>query len=390
MDRRWQPAWMAMAGLLACAGADEGVLRETRPEEMASRLSDDPGSYEWFNFYAESHDGHQSLSAIFFPANLFDCTYRKAVREWQANPDGAPRPRPSDYWLLQLNVTVDGTKVFTNLRRWPETTAEFPHDGPRGRIGDSTFQWFPSEGGGRFHVHLDAPDMTHDSRLLAEMDLEAAAPGFAMTGGGLYGAIPGGTDHDWQMPIGLPRTRVTYRVVRRDGSLAVPERTFEGGGYVDHLWGKGLLGDLLESWYFGTTALPDGGRVLHLWLTPAVLGAAPYGWVFRVRPGMPAEALPIREFTPSEPRTGALGLPFFGDLQFGLGPAGRLRVRFGDALGEDWPFQVSGPSRVDLELPGEPALQDLPGVAEHLVQEAIDDEAYCQAAAIIDLLPWNP
>jgi len=383
-------SWVLAAVLLACGGGDPDVLRETRPDEMASRLSDEPGSYEWFNFYAESDDGRTSVSAIFFPANLFDCAYRRAVREWRADPAGAPKPRPADHWLLQLNVTVDGTKVFTNLRRWPGATAEFPPDQPRGRAGDSTFQWFPSEGGGRFHVHLDAPDMTNDSRLQGEMDLDSASPGFAVAGGGLYAPIPRGTDHDWQMPVGLPRTRVSFRVVRRDGSVAVPDRTFEGGGYVDHLFGRGLLGDVLESWYFGTTPLPDGGRVLHLWLTPADPAIAPYGWVFRVRPGSAAQALPITGCSPSAPRTGALGLAFFGDLRLDLGSAGSLRVRFGEGLGEDWPFQVSGPSTVDLEWPGEAPVQGLPGVAEHLVQSAIDDDTYCQAAAIIDLLEWKP
>lgn len=385
--------WMAfgtMAGLLACAGEDGGVLRQPRPDEMASQLSDEPGSYEWFNFYAESSDGGTSVSAIFFPANLFDCAYRQAVRQWREHPDRVPRPRPGDYWLLQLNVAVNGTKVFTNLRRWPGTTTDFPRDSPRGRIGDSTFQWFPTEQGGRFHVHLDAPDMTNDARLLADMDLEAAAPGFEVAAGGLYRPIPGGMDHRWQMPLGLPRTQVTFRVIRRDGSIAVPETTFTGGGYVDHLWGKGLLGDVLDSWYFGTTALPDGGRVLHLWLTPADPEVVPYGWVFRVRPGSPAQGFPVKEFLPSNPRTGALGLAFFGDLQFGLGPAGNLRVRFGENLGEDWPFQVSGPSTVDLDLTGDLVTQDLPGVAEHLMQSAIDDPTYCQAAAIIDLLEWRP
>jgi len=379
-----------MTCLLACAGADPGPVRPIGPGDIPSRLSDEPGSYEWFNFYAEAGDGSASVSAIFFPANLFDCAYRKAVREWRADPAGAPKPRPADHWLLQLNVTLDGVKVFTNLRRWPGTTAEFPADEPQGRIGDSTFEWYPSDAGGRFHVHLDAPDMTHDSRLEGEMELEAGAPGFALADGGMYGAIPGGAAHDWQMPLGLPRTRVTFRVVRRDGTVAVPERTFDGGGYVDHMWGRGLLGDVLDSWYFGTTPLPDGGRVLHVWLAPADPAVDSYGWVFRVRPGAPAEGLPIVDFAPSDSRTGGGGLPFFGDLRLGLGAAGSLRVRFGDGLGEDWPFQVSGPSRVDVDLAGDLTAGDLAGVAEHLVQAAIDDPGYCDAAAIIDQLDWKP
>jgi len=388
---RWVARLLLLGECLAvgCGGEETSLLRKVAVGEMASQLSDEPGSYEWFNFYAEEDGGRTSLSAIFFPANLFDCAYRKAVREWQADPANAPRPRPSDFWLLQVNLTVDGKKVFTNLRRWPDATAEFPADQPRGRIGNSTFQWTETPDGPGFLVRLEAPDMTNDSRLVAEMDFRTSVPGFAVSGG-IYGPIPGGERHQWQFPLGLPRTRVTLRVDHRDGTPVLPERSFTGGGYVDHMWGRGLLGDVLGSWDFGTTPMPDGGRVIHVWLTPADPGVPSHGWVFRVSPGRPARAFPIQEVIRSEPRTGVMGLPFSGDLRMVLDSGGSLRVRFGEALGEDWPFQVSGASVVDVDLPGDVHATGLSGVAEYLLQAAIDDEGYCQAAAIIDLLEWKP
>lgn len=376
--------------LMTCGGSTDGPLRPVLPEDIPSKLSEEPGSYEWFNFYAESEDGQASLSAIFFSANLFDCSYRKAVRDWQADPEGAPRPRLADHWLLQLNLSINGTKVFTNLRRWPDTAVDFPRDAPRGRVGDSSFEWTPSPEGGTFRVHLDAPDMTHDSRLKGEMVLESAAPGFAVADGGMYRSFPNGLNHEWQLPVGLPRTRVTFRVERRDGTVVIPEQSFSGSGYVDHMWGRGLLGDLLTSWDFGTTPLPDGGRLIHVWLTPADRSVPPSGWVFRVRPGRMAKPWPIVAAHPSDPRTGQMGLPFPGDLRLDLEGGGHVRVRLGSVLGEDWPFQVSGPSVVDVQLPGDLSEEGLRGVAERLVQQAIDDEEYCNAAAVIDRLPWNP
>jgi hypothetical protein len=43
-----------------------------------------------------------------------------------------------------------------------------------------------------------------------------------------------------------------------------------------------------------------------------------------------------------------------------------------------------------VDLSGDVTAEGLPGVAEHPVQAAIDDEGYCKAAAIIDLLEWKP
>ncbi len=386
--------------LFACASATDlplpppndntaALLRETTPADSITRICESPGSYEWWNFYAESFARDISLSAIFMPANLFDSHYRNAVRAWRVDPESAPPPAPSDHWLLQINVAVDGQKVFSNVRRWPDGDTDFPRDEPRGRIGDSSFVLREEEGRHVFHVSIDAPDMTNYARLIAHLTFRAAAPGFAVAGEGLYHGLVGGADHDWQFPIGLPRTEGSFRVEQRDGTVLLPETAIEGDGYVDHMWGSGLLCDILDSWYFGTTPLGDGERLVHVWLQPAEDAGEPYGYAFWLRPEHAARTFELTSFEPSAPREGEMGLLFHGDTRFGLEDDGFLRVRFGDDLGEDWHFQVAGPSLVDVEVPGELSRRGLAGVAEYLRQDAIDHEEYQALFAIIDEMPWE-
>jgi hypothetical protein len=365
----------------------EPIVTALTARDHVTHLSDVPGSYEWWNFYAESASGDVSLSVIFLSANLFDAHYRRDVRAWQASPGESSAPRPSDAWLLQLNLTIDGKKVFTNIRQWPGVTAEFSPTEPRGRIGDSSFEAVEQGGQTVFRIVLDAPDMTNSQRLQGQLELRAGAPGFRVTRG-MYDGIPGGGKHHWELPLGLPLTNGTVRVVARDGSVTVPEQPIVGRGYTDHMWGEGLLGDVLSSWHFGTVDLGMEGKLVYVWLTSNE--GPSHGFSFFVVPGQLPITRRLLGLTPFEQREGAMGLTFDARYALALEEGGRVDVTFDDALGEDWPFQVSGETGVDIAIPGVIERVGARGVGEYLLQSGIDSEAYEKAFDLVDQMDWNP
>jgi len=364
------------------------IVTALTARDHVTQLSDVPGSYEWWNLYAESASGDASLSVIFLSANLFDAHYRRDVRAWQASPGESSAPRPSDAWLLQLNLTIDGKKVFTNIRQWPGATAEFSRTHPQGRIGDSSFEAFEEAGQTVFRIVLDAPDMTNSQRLQGQLELRAGAPGFRVTRG-MYDGIPGGDKHHWELPLGLPLTNGTVRVVARDGSVTVPERPIVGRGYTDHMWGEGLLGDVLSSWHFGTVDVGMEGKVAYVWLTPSTPGPS-HGYAFFIPPGQMPVTRRISALPSVERREGAMGLSFDARYALELEGEGRIDVTFDEALGEDWPFQVSGETGVDIAIPRVIERVGARGVGEYLLQSGIDSEAYEKAFDLVDQMDWNP
>jgi hypothetical protein len=370
------------------ASAPDPIVTSLAPQDHITQLSDVPGSYEWWNFYAEDASGDCSLSAIFMSANLFDVNYRRAVRAWQASPQQEPPPRPEDAWLLQLNLTIDGEKFFTNVRQWPETTVEFARDRPAGRIGDSTFEVIEEEGKPVFRILLDAPDATNSYRLQGELELREGAPGFTVKRG-MYDGIEGGNRHAWQLPLGLPMAKGSFRELRRDGSTSLPERGIEGRGYVDHMWGEGLLGDVLSSWHFGTADLGEESKLVYVWLVPIDQGL-PHGFLFFISAGQMPVTRRIENLVSLEQRQGGMGLAFDAHYLLELDDGGQVRVAFEDKLGEDWPFQVSGATTVDVAIPGVVETKGVRAVGEYLLQSGIDSDTYAALFEFMDQMEWNP
>ncbi len=364
----------------------DGLAQKLSFEDHASKLSDVPGSYEWWNFFAEDAAGHLSVSAIFMSANLFDLNYRKAVYAWKANPESAPAPRPGDYWLLQINVSLNGEKIFSNIRRWPGHTAEFSRDKPRGRIGSSSFEAADESGGTVFRVSLDAPDITNNLRLKGDLEFKSSAPGFTPVGG-MYGSMPGGSLHAWNFPLGLPEFSGKLRVVRRDGADEMSERQVSGRGYMDHMWGEGLLGDALKSWHFGTADRGSAGRVVYVWLVPAAAQADPFGYIFLITPGAMPRILPVESLTSISRAAGFFGLQYDSAYSLNTRAGDRLTVHIQTPLGEDWPFQVSGPSKLELYL-SDSGEENLAGVTEYLLQSGIDDPNYETLFNLVDQMEW--
>jgi hypothetical protein len=373
----------------ACGQGEKAGLRQLTLADEVSRLPDAPGSYEWWNFYAFDSSGDLGLSMIFLSANLWDIGYRDAAYAYRENPEAVSRPVPADYFLLQLNISKGGVNIFSTMRNPPGTTAEFFPDEPRGRIGSSTFSGSLDNGLKVFQVRIDAPDLSNLLRLEAEVEFREASPGFTVDGPGLYGRIPGGELHQWEWPLGYPETGGTVKITDRAGAVIL-DRSFTGGGYTDHMWGEGLCGDMLDSWYFGRLDLGERGALVYVWLTPRSESTAPYGYVFRIRKGRPAEALEIEEFIGAEADRGSYGLDFFSLITMNLKGGGTVESRFGNPAGEDWPFQVAGPAAISARLPGDIEVTEQPGLGEYLWQPGIDSQEYRLMFSVLPGFPWYP
>jgi hypothetical protein len=351
----------------------------------ASRLPDAPGSYEWWNFFAQdTRPGHDlAVSAIFMPANLFDTRYRRRVHDHRCHRS-ADAPTPGRHPLLQLNVAHRGRKVFTTVRHPPGATVEWSRTEPVGRVGSSTFAAGVEDGETVYRLHLDHPGMTNLTRLQGELTFRSPDGGFAVGGGGLYGAVPGGAAHQWQFPLALPQVTGRLRVVDRRGRVTF-DQGLEGVGYTDHCWGEGLLGDVLDRWYFGRVDLAGEGAVVAVWLVPH--HAPPYGRLLRIRPGRSPVVHEVLELLTAAPRTGAMGLDFAGEVTFVVA-TGAVRLVFPRRLGEDWPFQVSGDGRIDVELAGDVSVRDRAGPVEHLSHPRIDDPFFALLDSMVPRIPW--
>jgi hypothetical protein len=365
-------------------GTTAGLV-PTSIDDDASHLSEVPGSYEWWNFFAmDTGPGPDlAVSVIFMPANLFDTRYRTRVHRFR---DGLDReaPSPRDFPLLQLNVMHGGRKVFTTVRHPPGCTTEFSGAQAEGRIGESTFTASVEGGETVFRVTLDHPDMVNLSRVRGELTFRSPDGGFALGAGGLYGAIPGGVAHQWQFPLGLPQVHGHLRVETRSGRVKL-DAELAGTGYTDHCWGEGLLGDVVDRWYFGRVDLGDDGAVLALWLSPRV--GPGYGRVLRLRPGRAPVVHEVHDLETAHPWRGSLGMTYCGEVTFVVRD-GRVRMRFPRRLGEDWPFQVAGEGAFDLDLAGDVVARNRPGPVEHLSQPLIDDRFFGFLDAMVPRLPW--
>lgn len=405
---RWLRAGLVLAAAVAVAcgsGSEEpgwktgfagyptdGVagVREATLEDDASGLSDEPGSHEFWNFFAFDREGDLGISMIFLSADMWNVDYREAAYAWREDPVSHARPVPGEHFLLQLNVTKGTEKVFTTIRVPPGATAEFSSDGPQGRIGGSTFSGSLADGIKTFEVSIDSPDLTNSLRLEAEVEFAALSPGFAVDGLGIFGGIPGGTLHHWQWPIGYPLTGGSVRVTDREGAVVLEESFSGGGGYVDHMWGEGFMADMLDSWYFGRLELGEHGALIYVWLTPRDEEVEPYGRVFRIPRGEPAAMHQVTGFTGSDVTVNAYGLEYCRGLTFALDGGGTVSARFGDPAVEDWPFQAAGPATISAMIPGDISVSELPGLGEYLWQPGIDGETYKFLYSTLDDFPWYP
>lgn len=365
-------------------------IREATLEDDASGLSDEPGSHEFWNFFAFDREGDLGISMIFLSADMWNADYREATYAWREDPGSRARPVPGEHFLLQLNVTKGTEKVFTTIRVPPGATAEFSSDGPQGRIGDSTFSGSLQDGIKTYQVSIDFPDLTNSLRLEAEVTFEALSPGLAVDGLGMFGGIPGGSLHHWQWPIGYPQTGGSVRITDREGTLILEESFTGGGGYVDHMWGEGLMADMLDSWYFGRLELGEDGALIYVWLTPRDEEVEPYGRVFRIPRGELATMHEVTGFTGSDFTANPYGLEYYRGLTFTLAGGGTVSARFGAPAVEDWPFQVAGPAVISADIPDDIEVRDLPGLGEYLWQPGIDSETYKLLYSTLEDFPWYP
>ena len=359
-------------------GADgSDALRETTLGDDASKLSREPGSYEFWNFYA--YQPGFSIGMIFNSSDFTNPVHRRAVHEYRKDSANSPMPNPGDYTLLQLTVMDGETKVFASLKNPSGVTTEFATDRPYGRIGQSTFRGTIEDGTKTYYVHIDSPDMDDQNRLEANIKIRAVSPGFTLAGDGIYAGIPGGRSHQWQHVIGYPVTSGTVRVKNQDGEVMFEKELSKGGGYCDHLWGEGLLGDVVDAYHCGKLELGPQGSLFYVWLTPHDKTIDAYGYVYRIpKNDRIASLFKILEFVTADSATGTFGLEYFKDLTMKLEGSGQVNVICGTPPGEDWWFQISGPASFSACIPGDIDVADEPGVwSEYFWFPALEDPQYC-------------
>lgn len=360
-------------------------LREATLHDDRSQISTVPGSYEWWNFFAAESGGYAeenvSISTIFNPADLFNLDYRKAVYDWRRDPENHSAPNPLDYPLLQINVTQGDKKLFSTIAVPEGTATEFSKEEAFGRFytetRESRFQGYYDENGVKtFEVTINAVDTLTRRTLEAQITFKADAPGFTIDGQGLYGMIEGGAGrHHWQSSIGFPRTQSEILIRSAQGKEILNHRFENGTGLADHMWGEGLLGDVLKSWYWGKIDLGDDGILIYVYLTPRLENdnQRPYGRVFLIpREGGLPELIEVSSMDILATHKGTSGLAFNSHFRLALVGGGFVDVQFGDPAVEDWPFQITGPSQVDVMIPGVVEKHDQAGIGEFLSQKEID------------------
>ena len=360
-------------------------LRATTLFDDRSQISTVPGSYEWWNFFAAESGGYDgenvSISTIFNPADLFNLDYRKAVYDWRRDPENLSAPDPLDYPLLQINVTQGEKKLFSTIAVPEGTATEFSHQEAYGRFytetRESSFRGYYDENGLKtFEVIINAVDTFTRRTLEARVIFKEEAPGFTIDNQGLYGMIKGGAGrHHWQSSIGFPRTQAEILIRTERGKEILNHRFQDGTGLADHMWGEGLLGDVLKSWYWGKVDLGDDGILIYVYLTPRYESdeQRPYGRVFLISPqgGLP-ELIEVSSMNVLASHKGSSGLTFNSHFRLALVGGGFVEVQFGNPAVEDWPFQVAGPSQVDILIPGIVEKSDQAGIGEFLSQKEID------------------
>ena len=353
------------------------ALTETTLEDDASKLSREPGSYEFWNFIA--YEPGFSIGMIFNSSDFTNPVHRKAVREHREDPATNPAPNPADYPLLQLTVMAGQEKVFFTLKNPAEATTEFAVTQAYGRIGESTFRGTIEEGVKIYRIHIDCPDMDGKNRLEADIEMRALSPGFTVAGDGIYGRIPGGRSHQWQHVIGYPTTSGTVRVRNREGDLVFQRELSEGGGYCDHLWGDGFLGNVVDAYHCGKLELGPQGSLFYVWLTPHDRKVAPFGYVYRIpKDDRTASLLEIAEFVTADPTTGGLGLEYFEDLTMKLEGGGQVNATLCAPPHDDWWFQIMTSARFSASIPGDIDVADEPGVwSEYFSFPQLDHPQYC-------------
>lgn len=366
--------------------AVDNVVTATLADDV-SQLPAAPGSYEWYNFFAFDREQDIAISAIFLSANPWDTEYRKAVHAHRLDPEDNPAPIPHDHFLLQLNVTRNGKKVFTSIRNAPGTTSEFSTSEAKGRIGNSEFYATMENGKKVYHVSISTADDTNLNYLQAELTFHEGAPGFKVDDMGLYGGMPGGQLHQWQFPIGYPITSGEIKVTSSTGRIKL-DHQLAGGGYMDHMWGEGMTADVLEAWHFGRVDLDQDGAAVYVWLQPRDTAYEAYGRLFRIHRDGPIEMHTLHDFTGTNAQTNAFGLDHFRSVHWLVGDNGSLAVTIDQAV-EDWPFQVAGPASIDLTIPGDIDVTDGDGPGEYLWQPGIDHPTYYLLdGPLLDVVPY--
>lgn len=370
----------------------ESEIRQSGTEDHASFMTDDPGAYEWWNFWAYSNDTGISVNSIFIQGDPWNITYREAVKAYLKNPDELEPPNPADYFLLTLNVKKDGEEIFSNMRNPvnPVIDAEFSSEIAKGRIGSSTFEASESNGVVTYHVHIDAPDTFNNLRLKADIEFVAISPGYNFVNPTLFGNMVGGETHHWDQMLGYAQTQGTVLIEDRDGRVVYQGDFTNGGGYSDHFWGDTLIDQVMEKWHFGHADFDEKGSIVWMWLTPTDPETPPYGRFLRIKRGELAEVINIESIEMDGKQKGMLGLEYYNKVTLNLEGGGTFVSHFeGDRI-TDMPYQITSDAIVDIDIPGDISITGHPGFMENANLSELDNPIYVLMYKAMPLLPWTP
>lgn len=357
----------------------------------ASRRADEPGQHEWWNFFAQDEATGVGVSTIFLNGNMFDVDYQSAWDAYREDPGSVPAPLPSDYILLQLNVSKDDKKVFTSIKLPPETTWEFSRDRPYGRIGDSWFEAVEEGGEIVWRVHIDSPDMFNWLRLEADLEYRDAARAFTVADGGFFGPVPGGGESGIHFFVARPVVRGHVRIRDRFGKVSL-DQDISGGGHCDHVFGR-FYSDLVRSYYFGRLEQRLDGDLAYFYHFPRQPEVPAYGWLVRIpgKPGMRPRAYAVTSLAEEAPARGDFGLDYYAEIEMQLAGGGFVRTFMErTAASEDWPFQITGAGHFDVDVPGDVRAQGAIGLAEYGYFDGLKDPLFRFLSSLLKFIPWLP
>lgn len=279
------------------------MLAISPPDQPLSRdLLDSPGGFAWWYMDLVDDDGNGcvliwSFGLPFLPGR------ESAARRGQAERAG---DRPS------LNVAIyrQGRPALYLLQELDPSQADWPADGGRVRLGQSTLHTELSGGERVVHMAIDAA-LPSGARLTGQV---------SMRGRGVKLADSAGHDphHQWSPLCTAAVGRATFSV---DGR---PILDVQGRGYHDRNGSTAPLGSLgISHWIWGRAPTADGERIWYL-LWPE--RGEPEAWGLQVASDGRTQVLPDLQVRLRGARRGIFGLPWWRTVELRHGGAPWLLV----------------------------------------------------------------
>lgn len=254
-------------------------------QAQGSRLIDQPGAYEWWQFEAFDADG-SGICVSLYNGDPFHPRYRRAVRrKWSQHPVEPADLRATTFPAAR--VSIFEKKVLIARGHWSPAPRSFVVAGAgtawSAQVGPVTLSTSPDGKG----WHLQIKETTTQrlgfkgfiqparagGRKILQVDLQLV-PAFATTT--LQRAAmpdsPDGSTHDWLLvcPAGSVTGEIAVEnATDRTAALRSTETTHltlgpAAFGSLQQFWGTGLLGNGIRRWYRGSLITDHGAIFVEL------------------------------------------------------------------------------------------------------------------------------